>query len=239
MTDPAGRRGGQPGIDQISTHWPMINDPVQFVMRYGPAIQGYLSALLKDPHAVEEVSQDFLLHVLQTGFVQEGDVRGRFRAYLITAVRNAALSHLRRKQPARADSAALQHVAAPQEDLLAADQAWLTEWRRCLLASVWEALEEHQRRAPGNLGYTVLRLTADHPDEDSRQLAARAAAATGRPLQPEAFRKQVSRARRLFAELVVKEVERTLKDPTPERVDEELVSLNLLKYVRPFLDEPR
>src|SRR5437667_10662164 len=112
MTDPGGRRG-QPGIDQISTHWPMINDPVQFVMRYGPAIQGYLSALIKDPHEVEEVAQNFLLRVLQTGFVQEGDLRGRFRAYLITAVKHAALSHLRKRQPARADVAALQNVAAP------------------------------------------------------------------------------------------------------------------------------
>jgi hypothetical protein len=238
MAEPSARRSAQPGIDQISTHWPMITDPVQFVMRYGPAIQGYLSALLKNPYEVEEVSQNFILRVLQTGLVQEGDVRGRFRSYLITAVKNAALTHLRRRQPLQPDNAALQNVAAPQEDLLAADQAWLSEWRRCLLLSVWERLEEHQRQAPGNLCHTVLRLTADHPDEDSRQLAARASAALGRPLQPEAFRKQVSRARRLFAELVVKEVERTLRDPTPERVDEELVSLNLLKYVRPFLDAP-
>ena len=36
------------GIDQISTHWPLIRDPVQFVFHYAPAIRGY-SPSSEDP----------------------------------------------------------------------------------------------------------------------------------------------------------------------------------------------
>jgi hypothetical protein len=44
-------------------------------------------------------------------------------------------------------------------------------------------------------------------------------AAAGRFIQPSAFRKQLSRARRRFAELPVAEVTQTLEQPTPEQID--------------------
>src|SRR5262249_54204687 len=97
------------------------------------------------------------------------------------------------------------------------------------------ALERHQRSAPGNLGYTVLRLTVDHPDANSRELAARAAERSGQPLSPEAFRKQLSRARRLFAELIAAEVRQTLDGATDQQVQDELADLGLLEYVRDYL----
>src|SRR5256885_4248390 len=93
------------GIDQISTRWTLIHDPRQFVMRYAPAIQGYLSVFLKNPHDVEDVCQEFLVRVIERGVAEEDRLHGRFRDYLIAAVRNAALAHLRRR------SATGQHVA--------------------------------------------------------------------------------------------------------------------------------
>src|SRR3954468_20417069 len=98
------------GIDQISTRWPLIQDPVKFVMRYAPAIQGYLSVFLKNPHDVEDVCQSFLLRVLERGVADERRLHGRFRDYLIAAVRNAALAHLRRRPLALADDARLAEV---------------------------------------------------------------------------------------------------------------------------------
>ena len=41
-------------LEEISTRWPLIRDPVQFVMRYAPAIQKYLEALLKNTHDAED-----------------------------------------------------------------------------------------------------------------------------------------------------------------------------------------
>jgi hypothetical protein len=103
------------------------------------------------------------------------------------------------------------------------------------MSRAWQALDAHQRRSPGNLCHTVLRLSADFPDEDSKALAARASKQEGRTIKPEAFRKQVSRARRLFAELLVAEVAQTLEEPTPAQVEEELVAVGLMEYVRDFL----
>jgi RNA polymerase sigma-70 factor (ECF subfamily) len=206
------------------------------MMRYGPAIQRYLSALIKNPHDVEEVLQDFLLRGLQRGFVRTESLRGRFRDYLKTAVRNAALTHYRRRSPTpHGDLSALQLPAPPDETPIAADEEWASQWRQCVLSRAWQALDQHERTAPGNLFYTVLKLSGEHPDEDSKALAARVSARTGKPIRPDAFRKQLSRARRHFAELLVAEVGQTLEEPTPELVEEELIEIGLMEYVRDFL----
>jgi RNA polymerase sigma-70 factor (ECF subfamily) len=104
-----------------------------------------------------------------------------------------------------------------------------------MLGRVWQALDQHQRQSAGNLFFTVLRVSCDHPEEDSKALAARVSALTGKPLKPDAFRKQLSRARRQFAELLIAEVEQTLEEPTPEGVEEELIDVGLMEYVREFL----
>jgi hypothetical protein len=216
-------------LEQISTRWPLISDPARFVLRYAAAIRRYLGALLRDPHAVDEVAQDFLLHALERRF-DAGSVRGRFRNYLKAALRNAAITHFRRRPPERPAE-----VPEPAVEDTDADRAWLDDWRRILLARAWDALDARQRAAPDSLCHTALRLTVDHPDEDSAALAARASALSGRPVRPDAFRKQLSRARRLFARLLTAEVERTLEAPTPPLVEEELADLGLLAHVQPFL----
>jgi DNA-directed RNA polymerase specialized sigma24 family protein len=221
-------------LDQISTRWAAVKDPVQFLMRYGQAIRKYLEALLKNSHDADEVSQDFLLKVLEHGFANADPDRGRFRDYLKRAVRNAALTRLRKQHAVAQPDAILSSLAA-ENDLRAADAEFLADWRRCLLDRVWRNLESHQRRSPGNLFHTVIRLTVDHPDEDSETLAIRAGEQLGRPLRAEAFRKQLSRARHLFAKLLLAEVTRTLEQPTPELLTEELIELGLFEYVRDFL----
>jgi RNA polymerase sigma-70 factor (ECF subfamily) len=225
--------GPKAALDQISTRWSLISDPVQFVLRYAPAIRQYLEALLKDPDDAEEVAQDFFLAGLQRGFLRTDDLRGRFRDYLKTGVRNAALTHLRRRKSSHASGPDPAQLPAPS----GAEDEWVAGWRRCLLDRAWQALDRHQARSPGNLGYTVLRLAAGHPDEDSEALAARAAVLAGRPLRADAFRKQLSRARRLFAEFLAAEVAQTLEAATPERLEDELSDLGLMAYVRAYLPD--
>ena len=235
MSDDGSKSLAPAGIHQISTRWAAIRDPVQFVMRYAPAIQGYLSVFLKNPHDVEDVCQAFLLRVVERGIVEQDLLHGRFRDYLIATVRNAALAHLRRRPAESQEFAPLAEVAAAEPAPFPDDEEWLSRWRRVLLASVWDALETHEREHPGHLGYTALRALVDHPTETSQELASRVSRACGRTVQPEAFRKQVSRARRLFAELLVAETARTLDDPTPLRVEEELIEIGVMKYVQPYL----
>jgi RNA polymerase sigma-70 factor (ECF subfamily) len=77
----------------------------------------------------------------------------------------------------------------------------------------------------------------EYSEDDSNQLAERVSAASGQHLSAEAFRKQLSRARQKFAQLLVAEVSRTIADATPERVSEELQELDLMKYVRTIMPD--
>lgn len=224
-----------PGLDQISTRWTLIHDPKVFIQRYAPAIRNYLGALIKNPHDAEEVAQDFFLKALRHGFSGANPDRGRFRDYLKIAVRNAAMTHLRRRPTPQAGAFEIARLSVPDEAARAADAEWVSDWRRCTLERAWQALDKYQRRFPGNLYHTVLRLAADHAGEDSKALAARVAQADGRDFSAEAYRKQLSRARHMFAELLVLEIRQTLEKPTPERIEEELIEVGLMEYVRDFL----
>src|SRR5205085_1288538 len=201
-------------LDAIATEWAVIHDPAQFVRRYAPAVQSYLSAIIKNPHDAEDVAQDFFLRVAKHGFVRARKDRGRFRDYLKAAVRNAAINFLRRKQHSKPAGSGIFQFAEPDKDKRRRDQAWLAHWRQCLLDRARKALEKHQKGAPGNLFSTVLDLLIEYPRDDAKSLAARTSAITGRPLRPDAFRKQVSRARFMLAKLLVREVIQTLDRPT-------------------------
>jgi hypothetical protein len=233
-TQPA--EGRQSRIEDISTEWAVVRDPARFVLRYAQAIRRYLGAQILNSHDAEEVAQEFFLRVTQHGFLHTREGRGRFRSYLKAALRNAALNFLRRRSPNPTGSS-IRQGAIPDKTQVAADQTWSTEWRRCLLDRACHALEKHQKRSPGNLFHTVLTLIVDNPLDDSKTLAARTSALIGRPLRAEAFRKQISRARRMLARLLVQEVAQTLDNPTPERLKEELIELAFWEYVRDFLPD--
>lgn len=231
---------GQAGVeylDRISTRWSQLNDPRQFVLRYVPAARRYLHALLKQAELVDEVMQDFLLRVVQRGFQHARPDRGRFRDYLKTTLRHAALAFLRRRRPVQLSADDLDRLPA-NPLAVGSDDAWLREWRNCLLERTWLALEQHEKRGRGNHAHAVLRLLAEFPEEDSTQHAARLSLALGTPMTPEAFRKQVSRARRLFAEFLCQEVANTIDRPSDRDILDELRTLDLWSYVERFLPVP-
>ena len=225
----------QTRLDEISTEWAIVRDPARFVRRYASAIHRYVAALVTDRHDAEEVTQELFLRVAQHGFLRTRQEGGRFRDYLKAAVRNAALNFLRRNRTRKPADAGIVEAALADKTALAADQAWAAAWRRSLLERACRSLEKHQRRTPGNLFHTVLSVLADNPLDDTKTLADRTGALIGRPLQPAAFRKQVSRARRMLARLLVQEVAQTLDEPTPEHIKEELIELALWEYVRDYL----
>ena len=55
--------------------------------------------------------------------------------------------------------------------------------------------------------------------------------------RPDAFRKQLSRARRHFAQFLINAILPTLVQPQPQDVVDELTELGLMSYVRDFLPE--
>src|SRR5689334_5805964 len=122
-----------PGLDQISTRWAFIHDPTQFIQRYEPAIRNYLAALIKDPYDAEEVAQEFFLKALRHGFAGADPERGRFRDYLKIAVRNAAMTHLRRRQQPHAEAYMVDRISVVDEASFVADRKWMADWRNCIL----------------------------------------------------------------------------------------------------------
>jgi DNA-directed RNA polymerase specialized sigma24 family protein len=216
-------------LDQVETDWSMVHEPAQLVMRYAHAVQSYFEALIKNKHDAEEVAQEFFRWVSQHGLPRARQDRGRLRDYLKKVVRNTAWNFLRRKHPDQANT------DLPAEGVdTSAEQAWMLDWRRCLFRRAWARLQEHQQRAPESLYYTVLRLRAAHAKEDSTALAARATRISGKTVRADAFRKQLSRARRFLAHILVDEVSQTLSEPTPVAVEAELAALGLVNYVRSF-----
>lgn len=224
----------KPRLDEISTEWSIVHEPARFVQRYAAAIRRYVAALVRDCHDAEEVVQDFFLQIAQHGLLHPSH-GGRFRDYLKAALRNAARDYLRRNRaPKPADLDVLGDRIADKTQA-ASDHLWDDAWRKCLLERACRALEQHQSQSPGNLFHVVLTLIVDNPLDDSKTLAARTSALIGRPLREEAFRQQVSRARRLLARLLVREVAQTLDHSTPAQLKEELIGLGFWEYIRAHL----
>jgi DNA-directed RNA polymerase specialized sigma24 family protein len=220
-------------IDQIETDWSMIHEPAHLVMRYASAVQKYLQALIHNHHDAEEVGQDFLLLVSKHGLPRLRQDRGRFRDYLKKCVRNAACNFLRRDHKTKLKELDIaQHAGGSETEI---DEEWIGEWRRCVLDRAWGRLRRHEEQSRGSLACTVLRLHVDFPDESSDVLAEKVAALTGKPIRAEAFRQQLSRARRQFAQFLVDEVAQTLSDPEPASVEDELADLGLHQFVRNYL----
>jgi len=221
-----------PALDQITTRWSQICDPLRFVMRYSQAIRAYLLAIFRDEEAAEEACQEFLAKFLERGLEAAVPDRGRFRDYLKISVRNTALAMLRRKHATPTDPAVMDTLGTTT-----ADNAWTLEWQRVVLDKAWRQLEAHERTAPQSLHFTALRLAVDFPQETSDQLALRAADLMQREISAVAFRKQLSRARQHFAQLIVAEVSQTLGNDQRADLADELAELGLLPYVKGQLPE--
>jgi DNA-directed RNA polymerase specialized sigma24 family protein len=215
----------------ISTHWTMVSNPSRFVTRYGAAVRTYLRALLPTRHDADDVEQEFLLQVVERGFPTVVPGRGYFRHYLIAVVRNAAMAHLKRQTKQAHASADFAQIAVESD----AEREWQQSWRECVLQNTWNALREHQKKNKGNWFHAVLKTSVDYPNEDSQEQAQRVHALTGQALTAESFRKQRSRARVCFGELLIEEVSRTISNVTPEILEAELRDLDLLKYVKSML----
>ncbi|MBI1914789.1 MAG: sigma-70 family RNA polymerase sigma factor [Planctomycetes bacterium] len=241
-------------LEEISTYWSLFRLAHQgtgasasaarnaLVMRYNGAIHRYLAALLHNEQEAQEVTQEVVVRLLRGDFAAATPERGRFRDYLKAAVRNEYLRYVKKKGRRAAVSLEVLPSAAntfaewlddPQ------DPHWLAEWRRDVLAKTMRVLQSYERETEGNLYHTLMRLRTEHLDDDNSQLAQRVLEETGRAFSPEAFRGQLLRARRKFAELLLEHIAATLDQPTPENVEAELSDLGLLGYVRDLFPADR
>jgi RNA polymerase sigma-70 factor (ECF subfamily) len=201
--------------------------------RYGGAARRYLLGALHDPHAADDLLQEFALHFLRGDFRRADPERGSFRNYLKTVLFRLVAHYRRRQQrqplPLREDAVG---AADPGPDN--SEQEFLRGWRDELLDRAWRALE----RAEGPAGppfYAVLRFRADHAEMRSEEMARRLAAQLNRPLTAAGVRQTLHRARERFADALLDEVLHSLDRPTEDQLEQELIDLGLLGYCQPAL----
>jgi DNA-directed RNA polymerase specialized sigma24 family protein len=239
------RQEWDPHLSQLSTEWTLVFQAhrgtpeqvgaaqVALMGRYAGAVHRYLLAALRDPEAAAELDQEFALRFLRGDFHRADPSRGRFRDFVKQALRNLMIDHRRRgRARPRPMGDGLPEAAAPEDQDF--DRRFLESWRSELLARAWEALAQLQKKT-GQPYHTVLRLRVEHPELRSPEMAERLSAALGRPISAGGLRMALQRSRDRFVEFLLEEVAGSLKAPTADQLERELIDVGLFEYCRPAL----
>jgi RNA polymerase sigma-70 factor (ECF subfamily) len=241
----------EPRVDQhlnhISTIWPLVRKAHdgsldsaghavrELLDRYGGAVYRYLLGALRDPHAADDLSQEFSLRFVRGDFRNADPERGRFRDLVKTVLFHLIVDYQRRQKAQPRALPPDECGPAQPETELTSDAQFVESWRQQLLGQAWTALARWDRRH-GSRYYDVLRFRAEHRDLTSAQMAEQLSARLNKPVTAEWVRQTLRRARDQFADLLLEELSHSLIDPTRERLAEELADLRLLSYCQPALD---
>jgi RNA polymerase sigma-70 factor (ECF subfamily) len=237
-------------LSQIETLWPVLvaaNDGTEgaraaqsaILQRYRPAVYRYLRACLGDADAAEDVWQDFSVRFLRGDFRNANPEKGRFRDLLKTAIYHLVLDHhKKRKRRLPNYSPEAPEPADEASPMPGPDEGFARAWRDELLNRCWESLAADERKS-GRPMHTVLRLRASQPDARSHEMAAALTKQMGKAITADWVRKWLHLARERFAEVLLREVAATLKDPGPDAVEEELIDLELHAYCKEAVDKWR
>jgi RNA polymerase sigma factor (sigma-70 family) len=240
-----------PRLSQLSTLWSLVRQAhqgpgtatagarQQLLERYGRPIHRYLLGALGDADAADELMQEFALRFLRGDFHRADPQQGRFRNYVRTALVRL-VTRYRRKQrqwPTTLPNDVIVPVE-PEPGGDGSDAAFLRAWREELLTRTWAALARFQEET-GRPVHLLLRLAADHPQMRSPELAAELTGRLGKPVTAVGVRQALHRARAKFAALLLDEVAQTLDEPSADRLTDELLNLDLLRYCRPALEHSR
>jgi DNA-directed RNA polymerase specialized sigma24 family protein len=233
-------------LDEIPTRWSLLRlahratlSTAQearnaLVLRYARAIRNYVGALIRCEQDADEVAQEVVVRLLRGQFAAADPHKGSFRRLLMVAAHNLVRTYWAKQRRQPLGDIDLEGVAHEPEEL-ALEEECLANWKKAVLELAWKALEEYQLSHPGSIACTVLRLRAQYPDDDSETLARRLGEKLGKPFSADALRQQLRRARVRFAQGLIEEVASGLNEPTPSRVEEELIEAGLMPYVRDFL----
>jgi RNA polymerase sigma-70 factor (ECF subfamily) len=244
----------EPGqhLSRISTLWTIVcqakGGPAeaviaaqeQLMQRYRRAVYRYLLGALRDPDAADELTQEFALRFLRGDCCRVDPGRGRFRDFVKGVLFHLIADYHRRKraqpQPLPAHGEEPAASDAGPDDL--GGQDFRNSWRDELLARAWDALA-HIQEETGRPFHAVLRCRIEHPDLRSSQMAEQLSARLKQPVTADWVRQMLHRGRDKFADLLLAEVADTLRDPTPEELQNELLDLGLLPYCEPALKRYR
>jgi RNA polymerase sigma factor (sigma-70 family) len=192
--------------------------------RYGGAVRRYLLATVRNSDIAEDLTQEFALTLLE-GKIQRANPRyGRFRDYIKGMLFHLVSRHRRRQKRQLAQRADLEQTEPFSNE---SDQLFDQSWRDELLARTWAVLAEAHSSY-----FTVLHFRAAHPDMPVEEMIAELSPQLGKALSAENIRQLLHRARKVFADLLLREVAQSLTHATPEAVEQELNDLQLGVYFR-------
>lgn len=233
-------------LDQIETQWSLLrlaHQPIsvantqarqRVLLKYNRAIRAYTGALLQDENDADEVAQDVLIKLLQGNFSGADPSKGRFRDFLKVAVKNTVRSFWSQKQRRSALSLDQNQFAEP----ISGEESVLDPtWKNTLLELAMSGLEKFEQSHTGCHYFTILKLRTSSPEASSAELAELASKQLGKSISAEVIRQQLRRGRLRLAQMLVEEVAQSLNQPTPDAVEQELIELGLMDYVRPFLPD--
>jgi RNA polymerase sigma-70 factor (ECF subfamily) len=204
--------------------------------RYGGAIRRYLLGALRDADTADELAQEFAFRFLRGDLRGADRERGRFRDFVKGVLFHMVADHHNKLKKVPGNLPANMPEAGADCALAAErEEAFRASWRDELLARTWSALQADEQRT-GQAYFTVLRFRADHPDLASAQMAEQLAGPLGKAVTAAGVRKTLDRARDRFADLLLDEIAQALDDVSRDRLEEELIELELLEYCRPALE---
>jgi DNA-directed RNA polymerase specialized sigma24 family protein len=227
-------------LSRIETHWSRMLQPGAEVLRYYRAVYRYFMGIVRQQDRAEELAQQFALRFVQGDFQQHARPElGRFRDFLKTCLRNMARDIIRREQAEEAVCVSLSAHSADQIADESEEESRGAEFdaacRAERLAQAWKRLAELESTSRSPY-FSVLRFKTEHPATRSAEMADRLSAALGTELTADGVRKLLERARAHFADLLIDEIMKSLPAAEHDRLEEELVDLQLLEYCKSALD---
>ena len=218
-------------LTQIPTNWTTISSAHtpgpesqkamnDLVGRYHDAVTRYIHLKVRDKHLADEVLQEFWTKLLTGKLAGADKDKGRFRDYLRTVLHRLIIDHFRIRKLQPLPPGDLLDASAPDEDF---DRVW----RDAVLNRVWSAARNLPGRDPQESLRQRLQLRRDHPKASIDEIAERLGEITGTPMSPEAFRKNLQRARAKFIELLIQELRETIHPTNNEDVEAEIFDLGL------------
>jgi len=237
-----------PNLDIVETRWSLLRRAYQpdeasaadarnvLVLRYAPAIRGYIQALTRNEADADELSQDVIVRLIQGDFAGADPNRGRFRDLLKVSVKNMVRTFWSKKQRRDEIDKRLAEEAGPSETRdRELEEAWSIQCRDSLIETAMARLEEYQNSKAGNVYYDALRIRSGFPDLDSTGLANELSRLHGREINPANYRQQLKRARTRFAEFIIEEIAQGLDVADADRIQEELIELGLYEFIKDVL----
>jgi RNA polymerase sigma factor (sigma-70 family) len=218
-------------LTEIPTSWTTISSAhspgpksqaamEELVNRYHDALTRYIYLKVRDKHLADEVLQEFWSKLLAGKLAGADKTKGRFRDYLRTVLHRLIIDHFRARK--------LQPL--PPGDLLDSnhpDADFDRVWREAVINRVWSRLETYQASTPKNRYATVLQLRRDFPKASIDEIAVKLGEVTRTEVSPEAFRKNLQRARAKFIDLLVLELRETIHPASIEDIEAEIFDLGL------------